>query len=122
MPPATSDNFAALAARYDRGGHGDQWLCLQEGKPLGAKHGIWFAASRGRAAGADAVNEALGTDPSAATTWLIEYDAYDDSSNPLGTAVVCLARVCSLSSNARRRSLGMWFRVRHVAASDGFYE
>ena len=122
MPPATSDNFAALAARYDRSGHGEQWLNLQEGKPLAGKHGIWFGAARSRAAGANAVSEALGTDPTAATNWLFEYDAYDDDAKALGTAVVCLTRVCSPPNDPRRRSPGIWFRGRHVAASDGFYE
>ena len=122
MPPAMNNSFAALAARYDRGGHGEQWLGLQESKPLGAKHGIWFAASRSGAVGADAVLEALGTDPSAATNWLFEYDAYDDASKPLGTAVVCLTRVCSPPSDPRRRSPGLWFRGRHLAASDSYYE
>ena len=120
MPPA--GNFAALSARFDRGGHGEHWLTLQEYKPLGGKHGIWFGAARNRAAGADAVREALGTDPTSATNWLFEYDAYDDDAAALGTAVVCLTRVCGPPADPRRRSPGIWFRGRHVAASNGFYE
>ena len=57
------------------------------------------------------------------TDLLVEYDAYDDVGDALGTAVFCLARICGVSavSGNEPPSTGVWARGRHLAASDGYY-
>ena len=75
-----------LPEKFDEADYGERWLKLVEATPLGDR--------RDPHLGVDSIRRVNEECPDGVTDLLIEYDAYDDDGGALGTAVICLTRMC----------------------------
>ena len=110
-----------LPEKINEAGYGERWLKLVEATPLGDRQCIWLEARRDPHLGVYSVrcvNEAC---PDGVTDLLIEHDAYDDDGGALGTAVICLTRMCGAAVRPWATKTGLWARARPIAASDEYY-